>query len=140
MWHRRRNSSAPDRAATVVIDQGCEIEGRLAFSGTLVLNGKFKGELLSSDTLIVGEDGNLKAEIRVGVAIVSGQLFGNITAKERVELRSTARIYGDIVTPFLILEGGVVFDGHCKMKGNGLKVLQTNGEEPRVADKRAQII
>jgi len=106
-----------------VLDQGCELEGRLTFSGTLVLNGKFQGELLSSDTLIVGENGDLKADVQVGVAIVSGQLSGHITAKERVELRSTARMYGDIVTPVLVLEEGVIFDGHCKMKGNALKAV-----------------
>ncbi|NIO12043.1 MAG: hypothetical protein GTO40_30085 [Deltaproteobacteria bacterium] len=106
-----------------VLDQGCELEGRLAFSGTLVLNGRFNGELLSSDTLIVGEDADLKADVQVGVAIVSGQLFGHITARERVELRSTARMYGDIVTPVLVLEEGVIFDGHCKMKGDELEAV-----------------
>ncbi len=123
MWRWRGNNSTPDQLAMSVLDQGCELEGRLAFSGTLVLNGKFQGELLSSDTLIVGENGDLKADVQVGVAIVSGQLSGHITAKERVELRSTARMYGDIVTPVLVLEEGVIFDGHCKMKGNDLKAV-----------------
>jgi len=123
MWRLRGNNSTPEQPAMSVIDQGCELEGRLAFSGTLVLNGKFQGELLSSDTLIVGEGGELKANVRVRVAIVSGQLSGHITAKERVELRSTARIYGDIVTPVLLLEEGVIFDGHCKMKGDELEAV-----------------
>lgn len=123
MWRWRGNNSTPDQPAMSILDQGCELEGRLAFSGTLVLNGKFQGELLSADTLIVGENGDLKADIQVGVAIVSGQLSGHITAKERVELRSTARMYGDIVTPVLVLEEGVIFDGHCKMKGDELKAV-----------------
>ncbi len=123
MWRWRGNNSTPDQPAMSVLDQGCELEGRLAFSGTLVLNGKFQGELLSSDTLIVGESGDLKADVRVRVAIVSGQLSGHITAKERVELRSTARVYGDIVTPVLVLEEGVIFDGHCKMKVDELEAV-----------------
>ncbi len=123
MWRRRGNNSTPDQHEMSVLDQGCTLEGQLAFSGTLVLNGKFKGELLSSDTLIVGEDGDLKADVRVGVAIVSGQLLGQITAKERVELRSKARMYGDIVTPVLVLEEGVVFNGHCKMKVDELEAV-----------------
>ncbi len=106
-----------------VLDQGCELEGRLTFSGTLVLNGKFQGELVSSGTLIVGQDGDLKADGQVGVAIISGQLSGHIIAQERVELRSTARIYGDIITPVLVLAEGVIFDGHCKMKGDELKAV-----------------
>jgi len=123
MWRWRGNNPTPDQPAMSVLDQGCELEGHLTFSGTLVLNGKFQGELLSSDTLIVGEAGDLKADVRVGIAIVSGQVLGHITAKERVELRSTARMYGDIVTPVLVLEEGVIFDGHCKMKGDELEAV-----------------
>ncbi len=125
MWRWRGNSSAPDQASTSVIDQGCELEGRLTFVGALVLNGKFRGEIFSSDTLLVGETGQVEAELQVGVAIVSGQITGNIIARERVELRGTARVFGDIVTPVLVLEEGVVFDGHCKM----------NNEEPRAVQK-----
>jgi len=140
MWHRRRNSSAPERSAMSVIDQGCEFEGRLTLVGTLIVNGKFQGELISSDTVIVGETGVMQADLRVGTVISAGQISGHITASERVELRQTARILGDIATPVLVLEEGVIFDGHCKMKRNELKVLRANGQEPRFADKRAQII
>lgn len=124
MWRWRGNSSAPEQASTSVIDQGCELEGRLTFAGTLVLNGKFRGELFSSDTLLVGETGQAEAEVQVGVAIVSGQVTGNIIARERVELRGSARIFGDIVTPVLVLEEGVVFDGRCKMKTEEIRAMQ----------------
>jgi cytoskeletal protein CcmA (bactofilin family) len=125
MWRFKSNGSTPNHAATSVIDHGCEVEGHVSFAGTLVLNGKFRGELISSDTLLVGETGEVQAEVQVGVAIVSGQIRGNITARERVELRATARVFGDIATPVLILEEGVVFDGRCKMQG----------EEPQAAQK-----
>jgi len=124
MWRWKGNNSAPDQASTSVIDQGCELEGRLTFVGALVLNGKFRGEIFSSDTLLVGETGQVEAEVQVGVAIVSGQITGNIIALERVELRGTARIFGDIVTPVLVLEEGVVLDGRCKTKNEDLRAVQ----------------
>ena len=124
MWRWRGNNSPPNQTSTSVIDQGCELEGRLTFSGTLVLNGKFRGEIYSSDTLLVGESGQAEAEIQVGVAIVSGEVIGNIIARERVELRGSARIFGDIVTPVMVLEEGVVFDGRCKMKTEELRAVQ----------------
>jgi len=126
MWHLKANNhnSAPDQAATSVIDQGCEFEGRLTFVGTLVLNGKLEGEVLSPDTLVVGENGELRANVQVGIAIISGQMTGNIVARERVELRPTARIFGDIVTPVLILEEGVIFDGRCKMRGEEVQAAE----------------
>lgn len=111
LWKR---SSDSNHGATSVIDRGCEAEGRLSFVGTLALNGRFRGELLSSDTLLLSEEGEVESAVHVGVAIVSGQIKGNITARERVELRRTARIFGNIVTPVLVLEEGVVFDGQCK--------------------------
>ena len=123
MWRWSGNNPTPDQAATSVIDQGCELEGRLVFTGTLVLNGKFHGQVISSDTLIVGEGGDLEADIEVGVIIVSGKIRGHVTARERVELRRSASMYGDIVTPVLVLEEGVIFDGHCKMKGGELEVV-----------------
>ena len=122
MWPWRENSSVAGHSPMSVIDHGCEIEGRLTFGGTLILNGKFQGEISSSDTLIVGEAGNLRADVRVGVAIISGQIEGQITALERVELRGNAQIHGDIVTPMLVLDKGVIFNGHCKMKGEDLQV------------------
>ena len=115
MWRWRSSSSLTDKAATSVIDTGCEISGHIRFVGTLVLNGKFEGELVSADTLLVGEKGDVEAEIQVGTAIVSGQIKGNIIAHERVELRGSARIFGDIRSPILILEEGVTLDGHCQM-------------------------
>ena len=122
MWSWSGNHSTPGQNATSVIDQGCELAGRLTFVGTLVMNGKFHGEVDSQDTLIVGEAGDLEAEVRVGVAIVSGKIRGQVTARERVELRSSASMYGDIVSPVVVLEEGVIFDGHCKMKGGELEV------------------
>ena len=109
-----KKSSTSKYASTSVIDLGCVAEGRLNFIGTLAMNGQFRGELLSSDTLLVGEKGEVQATIETGVAIISGLIRGNITARERVELRHTARIYGNIVTPVLVLEEGVVIDGQCK--------------------------
>jgi len=110
LWKKISNSN---HAATSVIDHGCEAEGRLSFVGTLGLNGKFRGQLLSADTLLVGEKAEVEAEVQVGVGIISGQIKGNITARERIELCRTARIFGNIVTPVLVMEEGVVFEGQC---------------------------
>jgi cytoskeletal protein CcmA (bactofilin family) len=107
----KKNSS---QVSTSVIDRGCVAEGRLSCVGTLAMNGQFRGELVSADTLLVGVEGDVEAALQAGVAIISGIIRGNITARERVELRSTARIYGNIVTPILVLEEGVVIDGQCK--------------------------
>jgi cytoskeletal protein CcmA (bactofilin family) len=124
MWRWNNNLSASDKSSTSVIDRGCELEGRFRFLGTLVINGKFRGELLSPGTLLVGESAELEAEVSVGTAIISGRVTGSVVARERVELRPSAKISGNIVTPALVLEEGVVFDGRCSMIGSETTAAQ----------------
>ena len=97
------------------IDEGSEIEGRYTFSGTVMLNGKFQGEIASTDTLIIGERGVVNATIRAGTVVINGELVGNVQATERVELKGSARVFGDVEAPVVVVEEGVLFEGHCRM-------------------------
>jgi cytoskeletal protein CcmA (bactofilin family) len=97
------------------IDEASEIEGKYTFSGTVMLNGKFSGEITSNDTLIIGEKGVVNASIRAGIVLVNGEVTGNILGGERVELRGTARVFGDVEAPVIVVEEGVLFQGHCRM-------------------------
>ena len=97
------------------IDEASEIDGKYTFSGTVMLNGKFKGEIFSNDTLIIGEKAVVKASIRAGVILISGEVVGNVLGTERVELRGTARVFGDVEAPVVVVEEGVMFEGQCRM-------------------------
>jgi cytoskeletal protein CcmA (bactofilin family) len=97
------------------IDEGSEIEGKYSFSGTVMLNGKLSGEIQTQDTLIIGEKGVVNAIVRAGTVIISGEVVGNVNASERVELRGTARVFGDVEAPVVVVEEGVLFEGHCRM-------------------------
>ena len=79
------------------------------------LNGKLIGALWSADTLIVGEKGVVHASVRAGIVLVSGEIRGNVIATERVELRGVAKVYGDVEAPVVVVEEGVLFEGHCRM-------------------------
>ena len=114
-WHRKRTSSAHRGNLTAFIDEGSEIEGKYTFSGTVMLNGKFQGEIASTDTLIIGERGVVNATVRAGTVIINGELVGNVQATERVELKGTARVFGDVEAPVIVVEEGVLFEGHCRM-------------------------
>jgi len=101
------------------IGKGMEIEGRLSFEEIVRVEGRFNGEVAASGTLVVGEEGSVEGEIKVGVAIVAGYVKGTITATERVELQGPARVFGDIRTPNLVIGEGVIFEGHCIMTKQG---------------------
>jgi cytoskeletal protein CcmA (bactofilin family) len=111
----RARASVKDSDLTAYIDEASEIEGKYSFSGTVMLNGKFTGEIASNDTLIIGEKAVVNATVRAGVVLVSGEVVGNILASERVELRGSARVFGDVESPVVVVEGGVLFEGHCRM-------------------------
>src|SRR5262244_3011478 len=113
---RWRKSAQASRSSdlTAFIDEGSEIEGKYTFRGTVMLNGKFSGEIHSGDTLIIGEKASVNATVRAGVVLISGEVIGNVFATERVELRGTARVYGDVEAPVIVVEEGVLFEGRCK--------------------------
>jgi cytoskeletal protein CcmA (bactofilin family) len=115
LWKRNGRSSIRGSDLSAFIDESSEIEGRYTFSGTVMLNGKFKGEIVSNDTLIVGEKGVINATIRAGIVMINGEVVGNVMANERVELRGSARVFGDVESPVVVIEEGVLFEGHCRM-------------------------
>jgi cytoskeletal protein CcmA (bactofilin family) len=115
LWKRTAKGAAKGADLSAYIDEASEIEGRYTFSGTVMLNGKFKGEISSSDTLIIGEKGIVNADIQCGIVLVNGEVTGNILGSARVELRGSARVYGDVEAPVVVVEEGVLFEGHCRM-------------------------
>jgi len=100
---------------TGVIDPGCEFEGKLCFRGTFRIAGVFRGEIYTPDTLIVGEGARVNAQIEAGTVIISGEVSGTIRAKHRVEIHQPAIFRGDILTPSLKVDEGVIFEGSSKM-------------------------
>ncbi|RLA86340.1 MAG: hypothetical protein DRG31_00490 [Deltaproteobacteria bacterium] len=94
-------------------------EGKLDFKGAVRIEGNFKGEIRTPDLLIIGEGARVEGQIEVGTAIIQGEVLGNIRASKKVELRSSARLSGDISTPLLVVEEGAFFDGSCKMAEGG---------------------
>src|SRR5690349_15213854 len=99
-----------------LLGRGSEFEGKLTFEGTVRIDGKLSGEIFSDDVLVIGEGAHVSAEIDVGVLIVEGNVTGNIKAKRAVELHAPARVKGNIETPSLYVDKGVMFEGNCKME------------------------
>ena len=100
-----------------LLGPGSFFDGKLTFEGTVRIDGKLAGEIFSNDVLVIGEGAEVTAEIDVGVLIVEGNVNGNIRGKRAVELHAPARVRGNIETPSLFIDKGVVFEGQCRMEG-----------------------
>src|SRR5512138_2963604 len=107
----------PTSDLNALLGRGSEFEGKLTFDGTVRIDGKFTGSIVTKDVLVVGEGAMVSAEIDCGTIIVHGQIVGNVRARTCVELHSPARVKGNIETPSMMMEKGVAFDGQTKMEG-----------------------
>lgn len=108
---------------TTLLGRGAQFEGKLTFDGTVRIDGRFKGEVFSEDTLVIGEGAVVEAEIEVGEIIIQGTVVGNIVAKRSIEIHAPGRVKGDLTTPTLQIDRGVIFEGRSFMEAaaGGLK-------------------
>jgi len=106
---------------TTILGKGSEFEGKLQFEGTLHIEGVFSGEIHSDSVLVVGEGARVSAEIDIGTIVINGEVRGNIRAKTGVEIHKPGRLLGNIQSPVLTIDQGVIFEGNCKMDNVGSK-------------------
>ncbi len=98
------------------LGKDARFEGRLKFYDTIRIDGQFFGEILGSGTLIVGDTGYLESDVRASSVIISGEIKGKITADQRIEIHVPARVMGDLQSPSVVIDDGVVFEGNCKIR------------------------
>ena len=98
-----------------VLSDTTSFNGIMKFKTSLKINGKFNGEIISEGFLIVGERATVKANIKADSVVIAGEVKGNVEARERLELLSTGKLYGNIKTKKLKMADGVIFEGKCEM-------------------------
>lgn len=91
------------------------VDGQLQFEGPVEIEGTYKGAIKTSDTLKIGDQAIIEANITCGSAIVRGQVTGNIVARDSITLQPGARVKGDITAPAFSMEKGATFDGLSRM-------------------------
>jgi len=106
-----------DSKQTSILAQGCRFEGTVQANGTFRVEGEFKGTIGTPENLIIGKSGVVHASVKVLNAVIAGQLYGDITAENKIELQSGSHVEGDIKTKRLVIDEGVFFEGSCSMGG-----------------------
>jgi cytoskeletal protein CcmA (bactofilin family) len=108
----------PATEITALLGRGTQFEGKLHFEGRVRIDGVFKGEIKSDDTLVIGEGAEVHAEIDVATVIVRGGIVhGNIRAKSAIEVHAPGKVIGNLHSPSLFIDRGVEFQGSCRMDG-----------------------
>ena len=126
------------------LGEGTDFKGILTFEGTVRVDGKLEGEVYTKDTLIVGESAVVAAEINVHTIVISGIVRGNINATGKIEVHRPGKLFGNVKTPSLYIEEGVIFEGNCAMAYDAAEerkvspiTAQPDGEEQEKEDRTA---
>jgi cytoskeletal protein CcmA (bactofilin family) len=110
------DQSLPATEITALLGRGTRFEGKLHFEGKVRIDGIFKGEIKSDDTLIIGDGAEVHAEVECSTVIVrGGTVHGNVRAKQSLELHAPAKLIGNIQSPSIFIDRGVEFQGSCRM-------------------------
>ena len=122
MWKEKTDMKKNDAQIKAYMGEDTIFNGLLNYTGTVRIDGKFEGQVITEDTLIIGETGHLTAEISAGTVICMGYVEGTVMA-QKVEIHSTSKVVGSIKSPALHIELGGVFDGTCDMTGKETKII-----------------
>ena len=107
-----------------ILGKGTQLEGTLTVNGGIRIDGEIRGKVTCTDTISVGSDGVIEADLEAKHAIIGGKVKGNILASEKLELKSTSVVIGEITSKSLVVEEGSVFHGKCHMRDEKEKAAQ----------------
>ena len=110
-----KSPSAEAGKESAMLGRGTRISGKIAFEGAARIDGQIEGEISASGPLVIGESALVNAQINGTSIVVHGKVTGDLTASKKLEIRAPGRVYGNVTTPSLVIEEGVVFEGHCSM-------------------------
>lgn len=114
----KKKSSKSSAQDVTVVNKGTVIEGEVNVAGTIRIYGQMNGTVRSEGKVVVAEDGVVSGDLYAREAVVSGTVEGVIEA-ERLDLRSTATVEGNVIVEKFTTETGAIFIGDCKMPQNG---------------------
>ena len=111
-------SATPIENSKNILNSDVELKGTLKFNGELTFDGKLDGDIISEGTLNLGDKAVIKGNLNANSVVLRGKINGTVTAKDRIEIKATTELFGDIRAAKLIIEEGVTFVGKSEVNPN----------------------
>jgi len=111
---KEKRREVDETKITGFFDKDTHMKGDLEFKGSFRIDGRFTGKINSDSILLVGENGKVNADIRIGYIIINGEVKGSIHAKDKVEIHPNGRVIGTIISPKLVIEEGAFLEANCQ--------------------------
>src|SRR5947208_6800540 len=121
-----------DHGGKDILSSDVEIKGSIKFQKELLIDGKVEGDINSDGALTVGENADIRAEIKTKSITIYGKVQGNITVSERCELKSKCKLQGDLKAARLIIEEGATFIGKSEVSSGMSVKAASSGSRPEV--------
>lgn len=121
------------------VDRGSQLHGELRFENSFRVDGKVTGQVVSTGDLVVGDSGEVDADLQVGRIFVNGVVRGSVRASKQVQIAPGGKVFADLETPSLVIESGAHFEGHCSMprpKGQAMATPKKAGSRPAQPEPR----
>ena len=117
-----------------ILNADVDFKGTLRFSGELTFDGKLEGDITSEGTLNLGDNAVVKGNIAVNSVVVRGKITGNVTARDKIDMKSRTELFGDIRAARLVMEEGVIFVGQTEVNpGKAAPTPPRAGEPGKIA-------
>ena len=104
-----------------ILGPDASFKGEMSFEKGLRLMGKFEGKINTGGRLHIAKEAKMQADVEAAAIMVEGDVRGNLTASERIELKQSARYEGDLLASKLIVDEGAVFHGHVTVGPDAVK-------------------
>jgi cytoskeletal protein CcmA (bactofilin family) len=111
-------NATPNTASRNALNAEVEIKGNLKFAGELTFAGKLEGEIQSEGALHLSDEAIVRGNINLHSVVLRGKVSGNVSAKEKIEIKSRAELFGDVRAARLVIEEGATFVGKCEVNPN----------------------
>lgn len=135
MLDSRNKKNYNETRVVSIIGPGTTVNGEIQSEGTIRIEGTVLGRVQCSDSIVVQESGQVKADLIAGQVIISGEVHGNVYAQERLEIAQGGKVMGDITSPRISIAEGVLFEGKCQMKPPGQ--MQIPSKQKQVPQQQA---
>lgn len=119
-------------AIQTIIAEDIEITGSIKCASTIQIDGKLKGDLTSSGDATIGANAVINGNVASESAVLKGQVNGNVSAKDRIQLTATAKLTGDIRAKRLSVEDGATLIGKTEVNPSGQAASRVTGEHKPV--------
>ena len=115
MFSSKKPKTTSSSMINTIIGDNSKIEGLLLTSDSTRIDGLLQGKILSESSVIIGEHGVIRGDIKAVDILIAGTVYGNIRAESKIEITGTGRVLGDMFTKTLVIDEGASFKGNCTM-------------------------